>query len=260
MATCDFDGEKYNKASGQQKQWGNRIIAELGLKGHESVLDLGCGDGVLTEQLACRVPDGRVIGIDASPGMLETARKIQRKNLTFKLMDIADMDFEDGFDLVFSNTALHWVKDHHRLWRNVHRSLRPNGVARFHFAGDGNCSHLIETVRSVMQEPSFRPYFERFEWPWYMPRVDEYAVIVREGGFPDARVWGENADRSFRDVDEMTRWIDQPSLVPFLKHVDAKDRQLFRNTVVERMIQATRRADGRCFETFRRIHVTAQKR
>ena len=69
----EFDGEKYKQASEQQKAWGRKLIAELQFEGGERILDLGCGDGVLTAELAKFVPDGSVLGIDASESMIDTA-------------------------------------------------------------------------------------------------------------------------------------------------------------------------------------------
>lgn len=259
MTTFEFDGAKYAKASNHQKEWGSRLIADLELTGNESVLDLGCGDGVLTEQLARQVPAGRLLGIDASEGMLEQARKLERENLAFALMDINEIDFEAEFDLVFSNSTLNWIKDHRRLMANVLRALKPGGRARFNYAGDGNCSHLNAIVREVMQLPRFSGYFASFEWPWFMPVVDEYDALVREFDWAEVRVWGENADRYFPDAEAMIRWIDQPSLVPFLAYVDDEDRRAFRDEVVRRMIATTRQPDGTFFETFRRVHVWAKR-
>jgi len=92
-----------------------------------------------------------------------------------------------------------------------------------------------------------------------MPDVDEYGKMAKQFGFREAKVWGENTDRNFDDAEKMTKWIEQPSLVPFLKCVDDADKQLFRNTVVERMIKETLQDDGACFETFRRVNVFAKK-
>ena len=108
----EFNGEEYKKASTHQKEWGNKIIAEFNLRGDEHILDLGCGDGVLTAELARLVPDGFVLGIDSSRGMIATARKLEAKNLSFRVEDINNLDFKNEFDLVFSNAALHWVKNH----------------------------------------------------------------------------------------------------------------------------------------------------
>jgi len=256
----DFDGEKYKQASTQQKAWGQKLITELELRGNEHILDLGCGNGTLTAELALRVPDGSVLGIDASRNMIETARKDHTAvNLSFKLLDIKEIDFESDFDLVFSNAALHWVKHHSKLLANVHRSLKDGGMARFQFAGEGNCSNLISALREVMSQEDYAPYFRDFEWPWYMPAVNQYRRLLDEVPFVEKQVWSQNADRHFEDVNEMVKWIDQPSLVPFLGHVANKDRQQFRDAVVERMVERTRQDDGTSFETFRRINVLARK-
>jgi trans-aconitate methyltransferase len=82
---------------------------------------------------------------------------------------------------------------------------------------------------------------------------------MEASGMDKARVWGENADRYFPDAGEMIRWIDQPSLVPFLAHLPERARPRFREYVIMRMIEETRQDDGRCFETFRRINVSAEK-
>lgn len=70
----------------------------------------------MTEQLSLLVPNGKVFGIDASVGMIKTARKICRENLTFLHMDMNDLHFFNEFDIIFPNAALHWVKDHNRLF------------------------------------------------------------------------------------------------------------------------------------------------
>jgi trans-aconitate methyltransferase len=256
----DFNGEKYKQASGQQKAWGRKLISELGLVGNERIVDLGCGDGALTAELAELVPDGSVLGIDASEGMIETARGDHAgTNLRFELCDIDAIGFESEFDVAFSNAALHWVKDHRKLLANVYRSLKDGGTARFQFAGEGNCSNLIAVLQEVISQEDYAGYFERFEWPWYMPSEKQYRKLLDETMFAGKRIWSENADKRFETVEAMVKWIDQPGLVPFLGNVDEKGRRRFRDAVVERMIERTRKANGTCFEKFRRINVLAQK-
>jgi trans-aconitate methyltransferase len=256
----DFDGEKYKLASDQQKAWGRLLISGLGLRGNEKILDLGCGDGALTAELAGLVPNGFVLGIDASQSMIETARKSHAgAGLQFRLHDINAIDFESEFDLVFSNATLHWIKDHGKMLRNVFRSLKDRGTARFQFAAEGNCSNLVRIVREVMSEQRYAAYFDEFDWPWYMPSVEEYRRLLENVPFAEKKVWIENADRYFESAEAMTKWIDQPSLVPFLACVAERARRPFRDAVVERMISRTRQRDGTCFETFRRLNVFARK-
>jgi trans-aconitate 2-methyltransferase len=255
----EFDGEAYKKASSHQKEWGNKIIAEFNLKGNESILDLGCGDGALTAQLSELVPDGFVLGIDSSHGMIEVAQKQRKHNLEFKLQDINSFDYSETFDLVFSNAALHWVKDHDRLLKNAFNCLKKNGVARFNFAADGNCSNFFKVAKNAMRLPQYAKYFEDFVWPWYMPMIAEYEILARKSQFSEVKVWGEVADRYFPDKDAMIKWVDQPSIVPFLECIHDENKGNFRNFVVEKMIEETLLADGRFFETFRRVNFLAKK-
>jgi len=255
----EFNGEEYKKASAHQKQWGSGLIEQLDLRGDERILDLGCGDGELTARLALRVPRGMVLGIDASQGMIDTARKHAAGNLDFALKDIDLLDYEDEFDVVFSNATLHWIKDHRRMLRNVHRALRTGGFIRLNFAADGNCSHFFQVVRSAMAVPPYRSDFRNFNWPWFMPTAEEYQDIMNHSEFSEVRVWLENADHWFADAEAMIRWVDQPSLVPFLTHLAEAHRRPFRDLVVEQMVRETAQEDGRCFETFRRINVLGRK-
>lgn len=257
--THEFDGKKYAMASTYQKEWGTKLVSELNLKGDERVLDLGCGDGTLTAYLAELVPQGEVVGIDASKGMIEEALPKAETNLCFQRLDINDLDFVEEFDLIFSNATLHWIKDHQRLLRNAHKALRPSGRLRFNFAGDGNCQVFFAVVREAMELDQFRPFFAEFQWPWCMPPVDEYKALTESSGLHDVQVWGENADRFFPDEEAMVRWIDQPSLVPFLALIADSAKTSFRDFVVNRMIEEAKQEDGRCFETFRRINVLATK-
>ncbi len=257
--TFEFDGEKYKKASRHQKEWGGSLIEELSPQGDEKILDLGCGDGVLTEQLSELVPDGKVVGIDASVGMIAAAQSRSKPNLTFVQMDINDMDFQNEFDAIFSNAALHWVKDHGRLLKNSFRALKDGGRLLWDFAGDGNFSNFFAVIRKEMESEEYRQYFKEFEWPWYMPSREDYAKIVAASGFSSSSISEVNRDRFFSDADEMIRWIEQPSIVPFIKVLPEGVKEKFRDEVVRAMLERTLQADGTCFETFRRIHVRADK-
>jgi trans-aconitate methyltransferase len=110
-----------------------------------------------------------------------------------------------------------------------------------------------------MSMEDFAAHFAEFDWPWYMPSVEEYSALVDASEMVDGLVWGENADRYFPDTEAMIKWVDQPSLVPFLARVSDRDKTAFREYVVKRMIEKTLQNDGKCFETFRRINLSARK-
>jgi trans-aconitate 2-methyltransferase len=255
----EFDGQEYKKASAVQKEWGNRIISTLKLNGCERILDLGCGDGVLTAQLANLVPNGSVLGIDSSQGMLLEAKKLQTPNLKFEFMDINNLEYEDAFDLIFSNATLHWVANHRALLNHVYRGLKKGGLARFNFASDGNCSTFISIVQETMEIPQFRRYFYNFQWPWYMPGITEYEALVRQFPFQEVRVWDEQADHYFPNSDSFIRWMDQPSLVPFKAALQPPDRGFFRDRVVKQNLDVCRQTDATYFMPFRRLNVALTK-
>jgi trans-aconitate 2-methyltransferase len=255
----EFDGNKYKKASAHQKEWGNKIISEFSLAGNERILDLGCGDGVLTKQLSDLVPRGYVLGIDSSQGMINTAKKTESSNLSFRLHSIDDIDFIDEFNIIFSNATLHWIIDHKKLLADSYKALRKNGVIRYNFAGDGNCSTLFAVLKNVMSLDEFKANFKKFQWPWYMPTISEYKMLVDSCDFNDIEIWEENADRYFSSKEDMIKWIDQPSIVPFIKLLNGKPKEKFRNIVIDEMVKRTEQNDGKCFETFRRINVFAKK-
>lgn len=180
-------------------------------------------------------------------------------SLEFKQQDINSLDYPEEFDLIFSNATLHWVKNHSQLLNNSFRCLKKGGLIRFNFAADGNCSHFFKIAKIAMQLPEYSNFFRSFEWPWYMPTVDEYEKIVRQFQFREIKVWGEIADRYFPDKETMIKWVDQPSIVPFLEVISDGYKKAFRDYIVEKMVEETLQPDGRCFETFRRINLFSVK-
>ncbi len=257
--TYEFDGEKYKAASAHQKEWGKDLISQLSLQGNESILDLGCGDGKLTEQLSLLVPDGNVLGIDASVGMIQTAEQIHRDNLAFAQMDINQLHFSDAFDLIFSNAALHWIKDHNRLLHRSYTALTAGGILLWDFGGHGNCSHFLAVIHETMKEGKYNRFFKNFEMPWFMPSKYQYEELIAKIGFSEFTVTEVNRDRYFPSSDDMIRWIDQPCIVPFIEQIPDTLKSAFREDVIEKMSANTQQQDGTCFETFRRLQIYARK-
>jgi len=259
MKTYEFDGEKYKTASFHQKEWGKSLIAKASLQGNENILDLGCGDGQLTEQLSLLVPNGKVLGVDASIGMIKTAKKICRTNLDFVQMDINNLHFSSEFNLIFSNAALHWVKDHNRLLRNSYAALKTGGIILWDFGSNGNCSNFLEVIQKKIMEDKYRNFFRDFEMPWFMPSKNQYEELISNLGYSDFRIAEVNRDRYFSTSDEVIKWIDQPCIVPFIQCIPDILKSTFRKEVIEEMLEKTQQPNGTYFETFRRLQIYAQK-
>lgn len=260
MEHFDFDGSLYRQASAHQRKWGHKIIEELKIKESDWILDLGCGDGSLTKEFTRYLKTGKVIGLDASPGMLEKANEFSSPKLQFILKDVDSLRYENQFDLIFSNAALHWVFDHKRLLENCYKALKPGGKIRFNFASEGNCKTLYTVIRQTIREDVFSPCFSGFRWPWYMPSLEEYRLLLSQTPFLNISVWTEDTSRFFQSQDEITKWIDQPCLVPFLQAItNETEKKNFRDVVVKRMLKQSLQPDHTYFETFIRLNVKAEK-
>lgn len=255
----NWDGRDYERHSSYQRAWGSNLIAELSLRGDERVLDLGCGDGSLTCQLAERVPQGSVLGIDAAAEMLDAARDKCSPNMTVQHLDINHLDFESAFDLVFSNASLHWVHDHAAILRRIHRALRPHGVLLAQFGWDGNCPNMLVCLHRQMATPPFPEAFAGFRWPWYFPTLSAYEDLLRASPFVNWRAWTEHRNQRFPDRDAIVGWIDNPCLIPFVQALPAELRKPFRHAVVDAMLTRTHQPDGTHLEPFRRMNVWARR-
>ena len=229
------------------------------LAGHESVLDLGCGDGRTTLRLAECVPNGTVLGIDASNGMISAARDRETPNCSFRLMDMRELPYENIFDVVFSDAALHWVTDQSALAHDSCRALKPGGLFAAEFAAAENCPEFTNAVRETMCEKQYEEAFAGFVWPWAMPSRTEFAGRLRDAGFVSADVQEVSREQVFADADALAAWIDQPCIVPFLEYLKPSLREAFRRQVIARSLARMQQTDGTCLEHFRRLRVFARK-
>ncbi|MBM3278188.1 MAG: class I SAM-dependent methyltransferase [Candidatus Handelsmanbacteria bacterium] len=129
------------------QQWAEELLPKLRLRGDESLLDLGCGDGKITALLAARLPRGQVLWVDLSPAMIELAQSrfppAAYPNLAIVQMDPAHLTLEPRFDRVFSNATLHWVANHLAVLQGVRACLRPGGRILFQMGGRGNAAAVF---------------------------------------------------------------------------------------------------------------------
>jgi len=175
MGTQTWSSKEYAGNARFVTDLGMPVLELLAPKPGESILDVGCGDGVLTKKIAdlgCEV-----VGVDSSPDFVASARKL---GLNVIEKDASDMDFDHCFDAVFSNAALHWIEDADRVIARVAQALRPKGrfVAEM---GGHNC---VKTIHSALiEELDRRGYDGRAVSPWYFPTVEDYGERLRAAGF-----------------------------------------------------------------------------
>ncbi|MGF7160447.1 trans-aconitate methyltransferase [Rhodoligotrophos appendicifer] len=156
------------------------VLEWLAPRPGERILDLGCGDGVLTQALGAMGVD--MVGVDASEDFIRAARA---RGVDARLMDGEKLDFRDEFDAVFSNAALHWMTRPAEVLRGVAGALKPGGRFVAEFGGHTNVAAIITAMRAVAARRSGDP---DLAGPWFFPTPEEYSALLVTHGFGVKRI------------------------------------------------------------------------
>lgn len=182
VSTSKWDPADYARVGAFVAELGQAALDLLDPKPGERILDVGCGEGSLTEKIADR--GATVLGIDNSPEMIAAARS---KGIDAIRMDVADMTFRSEFEAAFSNATLHWVLEKEQAARAIFRALRPGGRFAGELGGEGNIARLREALDTELVIRGYVPPTESSNW---YPSPDEFAAIYEAAGFDhiDARL------------------------------------------------------------------------
>jgi trans-aconitate methyltransferase len=170
-----WDPEQYARHARFVSELGLPVVELLAPAVGERVLDLGCGDGALTERLAAAGCE--VVGIDSSPEQVAAARA---RGLDARVGDARALEFDCGFDAVFSNAVLHWVREPRRAIDGAWRALRPGGRFVGELGGRGCVARIAEALAESLGR---RGLDARALDPWYFPSDAEYGDLLRARGF-----------------------------------------------------------------------------
>lgn len=171
--TQDWQPSRYDANGRFVSDLGIPVLELLSPQSGERILDLGCGDGVLTHKL---VEHGcEVIGVDSSPAMVAAARSL---GLNAQLLDAHTMPFSNEFDAVFSNAALHWMQQSDQFIAGVWNALKDGGRFVGEFGGYGNVDAIVNAVESALASRNIK-----VANPWFFPRLEEYRDLLEARGF-----------------------------------------------------------------------------
>jgi trans-aconitate 2-methyltransferase len=224
-----WNPEEYSRHSTEQAKWARELIAKLDLAGTERVLDLGCGDGKVTAELASSLPQGSVLGIDSSPEMIAFAKDTFMDNfvnLAFQCVDVRQISFLREFDIVFSNATLHWVADHASVLPRITQSLRPSGKMLVQMAGKGNASEVVGLVNDMIRQERWRTYFHDFPFPYTLYSDDEYRKLVNAAGLAVKRIDLFPKTMVHKGREGFSGWI-RTTWHPYLQRLPAHLRDQF---------------------------------
>jgi trans-aconitate 2-methyltransferase len=207
MSALDWDARSYDRISDMQLESGRDFLARVPLRGDEVAIDAGCGTGRVTRLLLERLPRGRVIGVDASPSMIEQAREKLDSRVELVEANLFEFEPREPVDLVFSTATFHWIEDHDRLFRCIRGWLRPDGRLEAQLGGSGNAQDVVDAaVRAARAEP-FARHLRGVEHPWNFPSPDEASERLRRAGFVEVRCEREERRFEFDDPREFQRTV-----------------------------------------------------
>lgn len=248
-----WNPDQYHKFQSERAAPFYDLLALVDVRENLKVVDLGCGPGELTRQLADRLPQSAVTGLDSSPEMLEKAASFARVGLVFQLGDQTRLD--GAWDVIFSNAALQWSENHAELIPSLFSRLKPGGQIAVQVPSNHNhISHQI--YRETADEEPFKSILHGFQRVAPVLTIDQYAQILFTCGAEEIVVFEKIYSHVLKDSDAIVEWISGTALVPYFERLgDHKNK--FVDSIREKMRKAL--PDSPVFYPFRRILFSARK-
>lgn len=247
-----WDAGKYTEDFAFVHQYGDDIAELLDCEPGSHVVDLGCGNGALTNRI--REKGFRVTGIDSSRDLLRKARETF-PDIPFFQKDITSFSLEESADALFSNAVFHWIEKEKQplLLACASKALKEGGQFVFEFGGHGNNSRIHEAL-----EKAFSKYGYSYQMPFYFPTIGEYATLLEQEGF-EVR-YGVLFDRmtELKGEDGMKDWINMFLKAPFAVVENSGEREAVTDTAVENLRPALYR-EGKWYADYVRIRMKAYK-
>jgi len=230
----EWDAKTYDAISDPQFNWGMEVLGRLELNGDETVLDAGCGSGRVTEELAKRLPKGRVIAVDGSEAMIAEARERLGDRASYLVADLSELVQEEPVDLVFSTATFHWILDHDRLFGRLRPALRPDGRLVAQCGGEGNVAEHAQAIATVAARPEFASHLEQMTGMWNFAAPEETEDRLRAAGFAEASCWLEPKPVTPADPLAFTSTV---TLGPLLAQLPEDKRRPFAEAILEASAQ-----------------------
>jgi trans-aconitate methyltransferase len=247
--TTSWNPESYAKNARFVSDLGEPLLRMLDPKPGELILDLGCGDGALTKKVAAL--GCTVIGVDMSLAQIEAARK---HGLQALVMDGQRMGFTQSFDSVYTNAALHWMKQPEKVVTGVRDCLKPGGRFIGEFGGKGNVEKIRSALHAGLQRRGIDPLVID---PWYYPSTEEYTRLLTSVGFTVGYI--ELIPRATKLPGDILDWL-KVFAQPFTKSVIETDRQCYLEEVRKTLASSLRDQEGNWFADYVRLRFAASKK
>jgi trans-aconitate 2-methyltransferase len=235
----DWDAARYHRISDPQLAWGRAVAARLRPAAGERILDIGCGTGRLTTEIAAQ-PGIRVVGLDRSAAMLVEAAMhgaAVPNPPRYVHGDGAALPFVDAFDAVFSAATFHWIPDHERLFVSVFAALRPGGRFVAQGGGASNLERLYARARQLMRAPRYADRFAAWDEPYHFENVADTESRLRRAGFVDIDVSLAAAPVPFDTPERYAEFVAAVCLRHHLHRLPELERDAFMQEITAEALE-----------------------
>ena len=289
-----WDARIYDQVSRLvQYRWGQRVIKWRKWRGYEIVMDAGCGSGLLTKELAKLVPRGKVYAVDVDSNMIKQAKN----NLnSFDNVEIIQSSFTDvrlprKMDVIFSNSALHWVQDHRKVFRNFWEMLKPmndsndvtdasvirnnsnnntaggDGQLLIQCGGYGNLQEIIGILERIIHLDQFKEQFADWKQPWYFANAEDTNKLLKEIGYENTAVYYSDDCVTLPNRRIYSKFVKTVVMKSYLDHLSShndiydidKLKDLFLELFLDEVEKYSSKLNKPWFLDFVRLNVIAHK-
>jgi trans-aconitate 2-methyltransferase len=251
----EWNAPEYYRHSSLQEAMAQEVLALLDLKGSERILDVGCGDGKVTAEIAARSLRGSVVGVDPSRAMIAFAQShfgpATRPNLRFEVADARCLPFKNEFDLVVSFNALHWIPEQDAALASIHSVLISGGRAQLRLVAAGARKSFEYVVEETLRTSKWDVYFRDFHDPYLRLTSDEYAALAERNGFRVLHVSMKDHTWDFGSRAAFAAFC-AVGCVAWTDRLPASDRADFINDVLDRYraVAADGSEEGQTFKFY----------
>ncbi|HJT46580.1 MAG TPA: methyltransferase domain-containing protein [Nitrososphaeraceae archaeon] len=223
-----WDARTYDQVSRLvQYKWGQHVIKWRKWLGNEVVMDAGCGSGLLTKELAKQVPRGKIYAVDLDSNMIKQAKNNLKSfdNVEIIQSSFTDVKLPTQVDVIFSNSALHWVLDHRKAFQNFWEMLKPmkdsDSQLLVQCGGYGNLQQTITVLERIAYSDSFKSYFADWKQPWYFAKPEDTSKLLREIGYVNTKVYYSDDVVILPNQQIYSKFVKTVVMKPYLDHLSS---------------------------------------
>ena len=226
----DWDAATYDRIADPQLRWGTAVLERFEIDGDGAVMDAGCGSGRVTELVAERFPNARIVALDGSSSMIEQARgRLERfgDRITFVLADLMNpLPLDEPVDAVFSTATFHWVPDHDALFANLAGAMNEGARLVAQCGGAGNLTSVVRVLEDLGADTFSGKVFATPE---------ETEERLRRAGFDDIRCWLQTEPTPFESLDALETFLRTVVLGDHVHSMSDDEAAVFTHTVASRL-------------------------